>query len=249
MPHRRAHRRLGGEPVDDAHAPGVLHRGRRRGRAGLPLPRAQHVGDGARQRHHADALARRPRQRLLHAGRTGSPGIVRARGQWPRGGGGCAGTARRAQLPGREDGRAAHARPDDAADPRVHRAPAGAGPHPRRRAQFRRHELREPGHVRLLPLRLGAPRRHLRSHAPRGIRRLRVGRRRARGRTPVPHPQGHPRTPAGRGHFPGAGGHRRSRQHARLLVEPRPHRPHGEPERRARQPPPSTSSSPASTSG
>ena len=69
-----------------------------------------------------------------------------------------AGAARRAQLPQRPHGRPPHARPDDAADPRVHRPPAGARPHPGRRAQLRRHELRDPRHVRLLSLRLGAAR-------------------------------------------------------------------------------------------
>ena len=51
-------------------------------------------------------------------------------------------------CPSRRDGRAAHARPDDAADPRVDRPSARARPHPRRRAQLRRHELRHARHVR-----------------------------------------------------------------------------------------------------
>ena len=54
----------------------------------------------------------------------------------------------RAELPDRHDGRAADARPDDPADPRVDRASAGARPDPRRRAQLRRHELRHARHVR-----------------------------------------------------------------------------------------------------
>ena len=56
--------------------------------------------------------------------------------------------ARGAELPERHDGRAARARPDDPADPRVDRPSARARPHPRRRAQLRRHELRHARHVR-----------------------------------------------------------------------------------------------------
>ena len=55
---------------------------------------------------------------------------------------------RRAELPERDDGRAADAGPDDPADPRVDRPSARARPHPRRRAQLRRHELRHARHVR-----------------------------------------------------------------------------------------------------
>ena len=51
-------------------------------------------------------------------------------------------------CPSGRDGRAARARPDGAADPRVDRPSARARPHPRRRAQFRRHELRHARHVR-----------------------------------------------------------------------------------------------------
>ena len=67
--------------------------------------------------------------------------------------------ARGAELPERDDGRAAHARPDDPADPRVDRPSAGARPHPRRRAQFRRHELRHAGHVRHVSLRVRSSQR------------------------------------------------------------------------------------------
>ena len=81
---------------------------------------------------------------------------LRLRGGRPRDRRGGARAARRAELPERHDGRAADARPDDAADPRVDRPSAGARPHPRRRAQLRRHELRDAGHVRQLPVRLAS---------------------------------------------------------------------------------------------
>ncbi len=67
--------------------------------------------------------------------------------------------------------------PDGAADPREHRPPAGAGPHPGRRAQLRRHQLRHPGDVRPLPLRVGAAQRHLRPGHSRRARQLRLRRR------------------------------------------------------------------------
>ena len=61
---------------------------------------------------------------------------------------------------------AARPRPDDPADPRVHRPSAGTRPHPGRRAQLRRHQLCHARHVRHVPVRLGPAEHHVRSHRP-----------------------------------------------------------------------------------
>ena len=110
----------------------------------------------------------------------------------------------RAELPERDDGRAADARPDDPADPRVDRPSAGARPHPRRRAQLRGHELRHAGHVRHVPVRVRSPQHRVRPDAQRGARDLRLGRRRHEGREGPPHPQRHSRAAAGRRDLAGA---------------------------------------------
>ncbi len=171
---RSAHRRLAGarrRAHGDA-SPGDERRRRRR--AALPLPLCRRVGDGARRGRHAAAHAvRRPRR--LPAGRGRDPRARGLRRQRPPGRRGGARARARAELPERHDGRAARARPDDPADPRVDRAPAGTRPHPRRRAQLRRDELRHARHVRQLPLRLGSAGRHVRSHRGRASSRATAG--------------------------------------------------------------------------
>ena len=92
-----------------------------------------------------DAVAQ-PRPRA--AGRIRAGGARRIRRQRAKARRGRAAAARGAELSVGQDGPAPDARPDDAADPRVHRPSAGARPHPRRRAQLRRHELRHARHVR-----------------------------------------------------------------------------------------------------
>ena len=113
----------------------------------LSLPVSVDQRHRACRRRHAAALAERP-ARHLPAGRRRDPRPLRLRRQRPARRRRSAGAARGAELPVGHDGRAAGARPDGAADPRVDRTSARARPHPRRRAQFRRHELRHAGHVR-----------------------------------------------------------------------------------------------------
>ena len=124
------------------------HQRRRRRRAALPVPdartwRSPRTPTATRRRARCNGYRGICQQGgdevLARFGFAGSGAADR------RGG---ARAARRAQLPERHDGRAARARPDDPADPRVDRPPAGARPHPRRRAQLRRHELRHARHVR-----------------------------------------------------------------------------------------------------
>ena len=125
---------------------------RRAHRAAVGVHDAVGAGHGACQRRDPGPLQRRPVQRLLPAGRHRGAGAraASAAGRPARRARGARAGGRRA-LPQRHDGRDADARPDDAADPREHRPPAGARPHPRRRAQLRRHQLRHAGHVRPLP--------------------------------------------------------------------------------------------------
>ena len=176
VPHRRAHRRLGGEPVDDTHAPGVLHGRRRRGRAGVPLPRAQHVRDGARQRRHADALARRPRQRLLPAGRARDPrrrsGSRAAAVAWREG------ALELLAAPNCPSGKMDVLLMPDQMMLQIHESIG----HPLEldrilgdERNFAGTSFVTPRHVRLLPLRLGAPRRHLRSRRGRRNSRATAG--------------------------------------------------------------------------
>ena len=101
------------------------------------------------------------------ASRCSSAGVLGRRAQ---DGGTGARAARRAELSDGDVRRRPDAGPDDAADPRVDRPPHRARPHPGRRAQLRRNELRHAGHVRLVSVRLAAPQRHVRSDARRAVR-------------------------------------------------------------------------------
>ena len=231
----RQHRGLGGRSVAlrGGDAAGV---GRRRARgAALPLSAADAERD--RQPRSGDADAHLRRARLLPAGRSRDP----ARGRLLRGGaahrraGGGAGVG--AELPVGDDGPRPGPRSDDPADPRIHRTPAGARPHSGRRAQLRRNQLRHPGDVRHLPLRLRAAERRLRSDPPGAARQLCVRRRGPAGHPHVRHPPGHPLAPARRHDLAGARRSARRGQRPRLELEPAAHRPHGQPEPRARQRP------------
>ena len=84
-----------------------------------------------------------------------------------------------------------------------------------------------------LPLRLGPAQRHLRSHARRGARELRLGRRRHDGREGPPDPQRHPRAAAGRRDLAGARRAAGNVELARRRLEPPADRPDGEPQPRA----------------
>ena len=244
--HRPAHRRLG-DVHRGAHGDASpRHQRRRRRHAALSLPVPGHGGHRARERRHADAHAQRlPRH--LPAGRRRDPRALRLRRRGAPDRRGGARADRGAQLSERDDGRAAHARPDDPADPRVDRPPAGARPHPRRRAQFRRHELRHAGHVRHVSVWLRPTQRRVRPDARRGARDLRLGRRGHEGREGAPDPQRHPRAAARRRHLAGA---RRASGHVERegrRLEPPADRPDGEPQSRARRRRRSTTWSPASS--
>ena len=151
---RRAHR--------DAPA---RHQRRRRRRPGVPLPAA------VDQRHRARRTATRSSARSTASAASASraaPRCSRASAS-PAAAGAIAEEALELlaapELPVRPHGRAADARPDDAADPRVDRPSARARPHPRRRAQLRRHELRHARHVRHYRYGSRAPQRDVRSDA------------------------------------------------------------------------------------
>ena len=231
---RSPHRRLGGRGRGAHRDPPSRHQRRGRHRAALPFPDAGPVGHRARRRRDPDPIA----QRLswhLPARRHRGPRPLRIRSRRTPHRRGSARASRRAELPERRDGRAARARPDDPADPRVDRASARARPHSRRRAQLRGHELRDPGHVRHLPLRLRPPQHHVRPDQARGARELRLRRRRHQGREGPSHPRRHPAAAAGRGDLAGARAIARRRQLACRQLEPPADRPHGEPEPRARR--------------
>ena len=229
---RSAHRGLGRlDRRPERDAPARHQRGRRR-RAALSLPAARNVRDRARGRRHAEPDAARA-SRHLPAGRRRNPRALRVRRRHAphrrRG----ARAARRAELPERDDGRAPHAGPDDPADPRVDRPSARARPHPRRRTQLRRHELRHAGDVRDLSVRLRPPQRHVRSDPRRGARELRLGRRRRARATRAPHPRRHPRAAPRRRDVAASRGTSRHGERARRQLEPSADRPDGESQHRA----------------
>ncbi len=107
-----------------------------------PMPYAHVAANHGHRDADAQLRARAAGRPRAHRARSGFVGC----GAAPRGRGAAA--PRRAELPVGRDGPPAHARPDDAADPRVDRPSARARPHPRRRAQLRRHELRHARDVR-----------------------------------------------------------------------------------------------------
>ena len=147
-----AHRRLGGEPVDGAQPPDDGGHRRRRNAAGTTTSRSPRCTWWRTPRAQTQTRSlRRPLQRLLPAGRVRGDRALGLRRQRPRDRRRGAAAARGTQLPERPVRRAADARPDDAADPRVDRPSARTRPHPRRRAQLRRHQLRHARHVRHLP--------------------------------------------------------------------------------------------------
>ena len=186
------------------------------------------------ERRHADAhAARAPRH--LPAGRRRDPAALRLRRQRAAARRGGDRAAARAQLPRRPDGRAAAAGPDGPADPRVDRPSAGTRSDPGRRTQLRRHQFRDAGDVRHLPLRLRAAQRLVRPVARRGARELRVRRRRRPRAQGVPDPQRHPRATARRCDLAAAIRAARRRQHARRQLEPAADRPDGERQPRARR--------------
>ena len=99
-----------------------------------------------------------------------APGPDRRRAAGRRPGPATAAGAQRAERPTRP---AADAGPDDPATARIHRPPAGAGPHPRRRAQLRRHQLRQGQRLRPAAIRLQPAQRDLRPADSRGTGQLR----------------------------------------------------------------------------
>lgn len=130
---------------------------------------------------------------------------------------------------------AADAGPDDPADPRVDRPPAGAGSHPRRRAQLRRYQLHQDRGLRSLPVRLQPAQRQLRPGNPRGAGQLPPGRRRQPRAQGIPDPRRPPaasarRRPVATPQRPGG-----RRQQPRQQLEPRAHRPHGQSQPGARR--------------
>jgi hypothetical protein len=177
----------------------------------------------------ADALVGRPLQRLLPAGRAGSNRALGLRRQRPRHGREVLQLLAAPNCPSGTHRPAADARPDDAADPRIDRPSARARPHPRRRAQLRRHQLRHARHVRYLPVRLEAAERHLRPGRSRGIRELRLRRRGQPRPSAVPDPRRPPAAPARRRHLAAAraGLPARAWPRAGLRLEPAADRPHG----------------------
>ena len=145
---RRAHRRLGSQRRDPhRHAP-VSDQRRRRSRSSVtgsscPTCSVSAHADGDTQTRTLNGYrGPRPARRESDAERFGFAGSGRRDRR--RG----AAAAGRTELPDRQHGRPADARPDDPADPRIDRPSAGTRPHPRRRAQLRRHQLRHSRHVR-----------------------------------------------------------------------------------------------------